>query len=101
VGVGDVRDRKCVPSVRGACRCTLQRRLEGRRRKLNNHAAQSLSRDGALFPASNMKRKANPQSTVSVDQICALKILKGLWLATAFKVTVLPASRNVSTFRSS
>jgi hypothetical protein len=43
-----------------------------------------------------MKCKANPQSTVSVDQIGALKILKGLWLATVFMASVLAVSRNTS-----
>jgi len=79
--VGETWETESVlPLVQAACRCTLQRCLKGRPRKLNNQTAQSLSCDVTLLPASVMKCKANPQSTVSVDQIGALKTLKGLGL---------------------
>ena len=68
------------PFVQAACGSTLQRCLKGRPRKLDNQTAQSLSCDVALLPVSIVKCKANPQSTVSVIQIGALKILKDLGL---------------------
>ena len=84
------------PFAQDACRCTLQRCLKERPRKLNNQTAQSLSRDVALLPASIVKCKANPQSTIhslsGSDR--RSEDTEGQCLATAFMSMVLVVGRN-------